>query len=131
MSGELTPVVMLPRYSTYAAGASPQDFTTIAMDVTEYQNAILNVWRAALVGSGSGTAAFLIFFEESTDQVTWFACSGPSSSGEDPGSNTEAQYTAALKRRWFRVRIRLTDSGSPAKATATCWCVGFLEERLR
>lgn len=124
MAGELTPVVMVPRYSTYAAGSSPQEFTTIAMDVTSYENAILNVWRSALVGT---TPTFLIFFEESTDQVSWFPCSGPSSGGEDPGDDTEEQYTAALKRRWFRIRIKLTGTG----VVATCWCVGFLEERLR
>lgn len=125
MAGELVPLVMIPRYTTYAA-PNGQDFTTIAMDVTEYQNAVLNTWRSAMLPNG-GSGDFKIFFEESTDQDTWKICAGTSGTGEDPGSATEEQYVAQLTRRWFRVRVKLAGTD----ATTTCWCVGFLEERER
>jgi len=48
MAGELVPLVLLPRYSSYV-GAST--FTTIGMEVTDYANAIVNVWRGKLIGT--------------------------------------------------------------------------------
>lgn len=130
MAGELVPVVMLPRYTVFAGKFISSDagggYTTIAMDVTEYQNAIINVWRNALLPNAGG-ATFKVIFEESTDQVSWSECA-TSPSGQDPGVKTEVQYTAALTRRWFRVRIEL---GGNNDAAVTCWAVGFLEQRLR
>lgn len=117
-SGELVPLVMIPRYSTYC-GASV--FTTIAMDVTEYQKAILNCWRGKLSGS---SPTFAIAFEESTDQVSWTTCTN--GTGGDPGEETEVQYTPDLKKRWFRVKVTLGGTNP----VATCWAVGFLEMRL-
>jgi hypothetical protein len=119
MAGELVPLVMLPRYSMFA-GASTE-FTTIAMDVTEYENAILNCWRGPLSGGG----AFQMTFEESTDQVTWSTCAGTTANW-DPGASTEAQVTAQLKKRWFRVKVNLTGTDP----VVSCWVVGALEERL-
>ena len=118
MAGELIPLVLLPRYTTYAGASS---FVTIAMDVTDYESAIVNVWRGLLIGT---SPTFGITFQESTDQVTWSTCSG-TSAGSDPGAETEAQYTATLKKRWFRVKVDLGGTDP----IATCWAVGFLEER--
>ena len=118
MAGVQTPVVMIPRYSCYSGA---EDFMTIAMDVTSYVTATLNAWRAPLVGT---TPTFAVDFEESTDQVTWTACavSGP---GSDPGESTEVQYGVTLAKRWFRVNVTLGGTDP----VATCWCVGFFEER--
>jgi hypothetical protein len=123
MAGELVPLVMIPRFTTYAASGT---YSTIAMDVTEYQNAILNVWRNAGVGTAP---TFGIKFEESTDQVSWSVCSVTPSGGPnyDPGADSEGQYIAALKKRWFRVSIILGGTG----AVVMCWAVGFLEQRER
>jgi hypothetical protein len=118
MSGELTPVVMLPRFTTFA-GAS--DFTTIAMDVTDYETAILNVWRGKIVGG------FTVTCQESTDQETWSTCTGTNCSAYDPGELLEGQVSATLKKRWFRVKVTLTGSDPQA----TCWAVGFLEDRQK
>ena len=118
MAGVQTPVVMLPRYSCYSGA---EDFITIAMDVTPYVKATLNVWRATLIGSSSPT--FGIYFEESTDQIGWSLCA-VSPSGHDPGAHTETQYVVTLAKRWFRTRVTLGGD-----AVATCWCVGFFEER--
>jgi hypothetical protein len=116
-AGELVPLVLIPRYTTYAG---PGTFTTVAMDVTEYQSALVNVWRGVLNGT---TPSFAISFEESTDQVTWSTCTN--GSGGDPGEDTEDQYEPELKKRWFRAKIVTTGTGF----VGTCWAVGFLELR--
>ncbi len=117
MAGELVPLVLLPRYTTYA-GAS--EFTTIAMDVSEYEKALVNAWRGKLVGS---SPTFAMVFEESTDQQAWATCTN--GAGGDPGQETEVQYAPEFKKRWFRVKVTLGGT-SPV---ATCWAIGFLELR--
>ncbi|MCE9637734.1 MAG: hypothetical protein K8T90_18700 [Planctomycetes bacterium] len=119
MAGVQTPVVMLPRYSCYSGA---DDFITIAMDVTAYVKATMNVWRSPLVGT---TPTFAIAFEESTDQNSWSACAVSGTPFPDPGADSETQYTATFTKRWFRVKVTL---GGTAPV-ATCWCVGFFEER--
>ena len=128
MAGELVPLVMLPRYTTYAGKVTSAYFTTIALDVTQYESAILNVWRGKIVGTAE-TPPFKMWFEESTDQDTWSVCTGSpgDTSGGDPGEGTETQYTLTLKKRWFRVKIELQNADN----VVSCWAVGFLEERLR
>ena len=118
MAGQLTPLVLLPRFTTYV-GASV--FRTIAMDVTEYSSAIVNAWRGKLTGSGP---TFAMLLEESSDQITWTTCTGGTSF--DPGEELEVQKTATLTKRWFRIQVTLGGT-SPA---GTCWAVGFLEQRL-
>lgn len=117
MAGELVPLVMLPRYSTFAGATT---FTTIAMDVTEYSKAILNVWRGPLSGGG----LYKFTCQESTDGVNWADCAG-ATWPVDPTSGVEAQYEAELRRRWFRVKLELTGT-DPMTST---WAVGFLERR--
>jgi hypothetical protein len=120
MPGELVPLVLLPRFSTFAGQST---FVTIAMDVTEYSAGIVNCWRGKLLGS---SPVFTLTFEESSDQVTWATCGGTNVSGYDPGEETEGQANATLVKRWFRVKVILGGT-TPA---ATCWAVGFLEQRL-
>jgi hypothetical protein len=127
MAGELVPLVLLPRYTTYAGKITTpaiQYFTTIAMDVTQYETAIVNVWRGNMIGS---TPSFTIWFEESTDQVTFSACTGSNPSGDAVSEDSETQFTLTLKKRWFRIKVLL----GAANNVASCWAVGFLEERLR
>ncbi len=118
MAGELVPLVMIPRYTTFAGA---ETYRTIWMDVTAYSAVILNVWRAPLVG---GSPTFAIGFEESTDQVIPSDCTVTPASTPDPGASDETQYVVTLKKRWFRVTVTLN-----AQTVATCWAVGFLEER--
>lgn len=117
MAGELVPLVLLPRFSSYVGATT---FNTVAMDVTDYQSAIINVWRSPMLGTAP---TYNISFQESTDQDNWTTCTG--GTGGDPGANTEAQYTPTLAKRWFRAQITLGGT-DPA---ATCWGVGFLELR--
>jgi len=122
MPGELVPLVLLPRFSTYAGA---DDFHTVAMDVTEYSSAIVNVWRGKHVSATSPT--FGVTFQESTDQINWTTCSG-TTANSDPGQDTEVQYTATLTKRWFRIKV--TIGGTSPAPVCTCWAVGFLEQRL-
>lgn len=117
MAGELVPLVLLPRYSTYVGAHS---FTTIGMEASNYSKAIVGVWR----GNMTGTApTFAVSFEESTDQNTWTTCTGGGSA--DPGADTEAQYQPTISKRWFRIKVQLGGT-NPA---ASCWAIGFLEMR--
>lgn len=124
MAGELVPLVLLPRYTTYAGkpGSGTPAFATIAMDVTEYSSAIVNLWRGALVG----TAAALKFnLQESTDQLNWTTCQGTTADFA-PSENVETQYTAILNKRWFRITLELPNADN----VLSCWAVGFLEQRV-
>jgi len=117
MAGELVPLVLLPRYTTYC-GAT--DFTTIAMEVADYAKAHVSVWRGPMIGTGP---TFTVVFQESTDQLTWTTCNN--GTGGDPGSGSEAQYTPELNKRWFRIKVTLGGTDP----VGSCWAIGFLELR--
>jgi len=123
MAGEQVPVVMLPRYTTLTGATT---FTTIALDVTDYEKAVLNLWR----GKIPTDAAFKVTCQESADQEVWSSCSGTNVVDFSPAAETEGQAAATLKKRWFRIKIVLESNppGSPYPL-ATCWVLGFLEER--
>jgi hypothetical protein len=118
MPGILTPLVLVPRYTTLSGTF---EFSTIALDVTAYQNAIVNLFRTALLGTG-GAVKFNL--EESTDQVIWTVCSG-TTADFDITPDTETQDVAALTKRWFRLTIQLPNANN----VSTFYVVGFLEER--
>lgn len=120
MAGELVPLVMIPRFSTYCGN---DVFSTIAMDVTEYQAAILNVWR----NTGVSTTTLTLQFQESTDGVVWSNCTTVPAAPHTPAAGTETQYEVTLKKRWFR----MTAQPNSASSVVTCWAVGFLEQRER
>lgn len=116
MPGAQVPLVLFPRY-TGLSGATK--FKTAALDVNDYANAAVNIWRGKLL-----TGTFFGFtFEESTDQINWTVCGG--TTAIDPGENTEAQVVAHLQKRWFRLVIDLTGTNPGG----TCWAVGALERR--
>lgn len=141
MAGEYVPLVLFPRHTTLAGLTVNGDFTTGAMDVTPYSRAVVTTWRGKIVGpapsdSNPATPAFLVWFEESTDQMTWTLCAG-SPNGGDPGTVAgttpdfryeagQTQYPVSLTKRWFRLRVRLFAAAN----VASCWAVGFLERRV-
>jgi hypothetical protein len=92
------------------------------MDVTEYSSALVNVWRGKLLGT-TPTVGFT--FEESTDQVNWTTCAGTNVNAFDPGQEIEGPSNATLAKRWFRLKVVLGGT----TPVATCWAVGFLEQR--
>ncbi len=120
MAGELVPLVLLPRYTTYAGA---DDYTTIGMDVTAFHKAIVNVWRGVDVAS-AGSVTFGANFEESTDQDNWTACSVTPASSTVTASS-EVQFTVTITKRWFRIKVSVAGTDP----VVTCWAVGFLEAR--
>jgi len=117
MAGMYVPLVLLPRYTTLA-GATV--YTTVGMDVSEYEKAVLSYWRSGGIGL---TAAPVVDFEESTDQLNWTPCTGGPYT--DPGANLEAQFQPELTKRWFRIKVTLLT----AQSGVTLWCIGFLMQR--
>ena len=118
MAGELVPVIMLRKFSTFSGATS---FATAAIETTSYTKALLSVWRGRLVG---GATTFVFKAEESTDQESWATCGG-TNTNVNPGQETEVQCSATLTKRWFRVKVTLTG----ANPSATCWAIGFFEKR--
>ena len=116
MAGTLVALVMIPRYTTLSG---PTTFQTVAMDASDYEKAIVDLWRSA----GANLGTFAVNFEESTDQNTWTTCAGGPYT--DPGANAQSQFQPEMTKRWFRITITLTGSN----CVATLWCVGFLMMR--
>lgn len=124
MAGKLVPLVILPRYSSFAGRDM---FTTVPVDVTDYARAILTCWRGPLKEPANATIAFIC--QESSDQVTWETCTGTNVSF-DPGESVEGVTDATLKRRWFRMTLSLQSSATYQNLLdVSCWAVGHLEQR--
>jgi hypothetical protein len=127
MAGVQVPLVLLPRYTTYAGvtvGGDPAFFTTVGMEVTRYASATVSVWRGPILGGGSPAPTMSFNFEESTDLSNWTAC-GTSGGTSAPEPNEESTTVVTLRKRWFRLRVLLTGDAP----VVNCWAVGFLEER--
>lgn len=118
MNGEMLPVVMLPRYASFV-GAT--EFSTVPLDVAEFEKAELTLWRSAMAGSGSPT--FRAHFEVSQDTIAW---SAQMPLGYDPGANAKVAVPVVLTKKWFRVRIVLTGTDPGV----SCWCAGHLILRV-
>lgn len=131
MAGELVPLVMIPRYTTIAGDTNSNPpyptpgFMTVGMDVSEYDGAIINVWRGPIILT-AGTAGFKVNCEESTDQNVWTICDG-TTANTAVSENVEKQFLPVLTKRWFRVRVVLEGTNP----VVTCWAVGYLVQRLR
>ena len=122
MKGELVPMVLIPRFSSYF-GTS--EFETVALDVSAFSGGTCTLWRGKLLGGGT----FKLFTETSHDGYTWFGYP-PGVGGApipwDPGDDASMEVGLAFSHRYFRVRIVLTGT-DPA---VTCWCTGLLEYRI-
>ena len=122
--GRMTPVILLPRFTTLL-GQDRDEFLTLPIDVTAFESARITLWRATLQGTGVDLAS-TFFFDESTDRDTWTACEGTIPSQYLP-ANTELVVEFGFGRKWFRLRVRLNGT-DPA---ATCWAQGFFIRRQR
>ncbi len=117
MAGTYVPLVLIPRYTTFAGAAT---YTTVGMDVSDYEKAVVSYWRSAGVNL---LTTPVVLFEESTDQVSWSPCTG--GPYLDPGAGIETQYQPVLTKRWFRISVQL----ATADSAVTLWCLGFLMQR--
>lgn len=136
MAGEYVPLVLFPRHTTLAGRPSSINLTTVAMDVTPYERAIVTFWRGKIIGTAPSSTppyAFAVALEGSTDQVVWtpYAPEGATWTGTpvdgwELTENSQHQMIVILSRRWFRLRVRTFANDN----VATCWAVGFLERRI-
>src|SRR5262245_21857196 len=108
MAGQRVPLILLPRYSTYAGVPITTTgtigvafFSTIAMDVTPYSSASVAVWRGKLVGSTTPGITFA--FQESMDGVNWTTIG----STFDPTENVEEQKSVTITKRYLRITVLL------------------------
>lgn len=126
MIGELAPVVMLPRFTSFVGGGT---FTTAPLDVSEFSKVYLEFWRGELAGSQlSPAAAFSAQLEEASDP------NPPGGTWTPLGSaitavNTYTLEERTLTKRFFRIRIVL-DLGNGGVGAITCWAAGDFERRI-
>lgn len=123
MAGELVPVVMVPRFTTYVGAGV---FTTVALDVSAFEKVHLTTWAGPLIGDpGTGADLTAAVLEESQDGDTW-SVYGTLLSLPDAHELT----TVLLGKRFLRARVELAADASGVVAM-TCWSVGYLERRER
>lgn len=121
MAGELVPLVMIPRFTTYV-GAS--EYLTVPLVVSSYQSVKITVWRGKLVGAPGTGASLNVIFQTSNDAEVWTDVSMSAITTADASELVEF----AMKERWLRVRLVLTEDTDSVVAL-TLWAVGFLEVR--
>ena len=105
MQGEMVPVVLVPRSTSWCAGSI---YSTAPLDVTAYDR---------LVVLFDGASSDPVAFQESHDSVTWFDLATATS---------PTQVRVDLTRRWLRLHVDLTGEGD---GFAGC-CVGSLRRRI-
>ncbi len=126
MKGEITPLVLIPRYSSFVG---EQEFTTVPLDVSAYTNISVLIWRGPLVGTSSATPGspyFRLYFDHSNDCVEWHTMPPPPADGSDPGADQVVAATPSDMYRYVRCRVHIAGTG----VAVSTWCSGFLEKRV-
>jgi hypothetical protein len=123
MIGELVPLVMIPRFTSYIGEG---EYATIPLDVSGYAKATLEFWRGDLQAKQTG-ADFKAHFEEASeaDAAEWTALVTPIESVK-----TNSLVAVSFSRRFFRIRIELGNSDTGGLVAITCWAAGSLERRV-
>jgi hypothetical protein len=125
MVGELVPVVMLPRFTSYVGQGS---FPTVPLDVEAYEFATVTFWRGPLVG-GAASNPFRVYFEESHDAQTWtsaFTTPTPPVTT----ANATGSFTVVFAKRWFRIRTELLADVNGVVGISL-WMAGGLQRRVK
>lgn len=120
MAGLQTPVVFIPRFTTFVG---PFVYHGLPIDVTAFSDAVLAVWCGPLVGSPPPAPTFSVQFQQSLDRVTWESIG----SAVPPPSNTETPILFVITQPWLRYEVTVTGPNSGV----TCWLQGFLIRRER
>lgn len=125
MLGELVPLVMIPRFTSYVGEAS---YTTVPMDISGFSGAALEFWRGQLAAKVQG-ATFNAYLEEAFDLSLPEAEAWTVLDSTDVDDAT-AVFKVAFTRRYFRIRIVLVADLTYGIAAITCWAAGNLERRI-
>ena len=122
MIGELVPVVMLPRFTSYLGEGT---YTTVPLDVSDYEGASLEFWRGKLRSPASGT--FNAYFEEASEPTMpndrWTQLASYST------ADASVLVPLVFTKKFFRIRIELTDATNHGVGI-TCWAAGSLQKRI-
>lgn len=120
MAGKQTPVVLIPRYTSFVG---PTQFYMDPIPVSAYSKLTLTLW----VGIYSGAAPAAYFgFQESNDGEDWADCDGVAPLLVPSGPSSQ-DLTRSLTKAWVRASVGLTGAGT----ALTCYCLGYLEQRER
>lgn len=122
MIGQLTPLILVPRFSSYMGAA---DYVSSPIDVTAYVDAYVTVWRGRLLGT---SPAFKFYVQTSTDAITWADIDLDPGVAHwiDPGFDTPRAIAFVCLYRFIRAKVTL-EGTSPA---VTCWASGFVQNRV-
>jgi len=120
MKGELVPVVMIPRFTSYLGVGT---YTTVPLDISDFESITMEFWRGKL-RSGTFTAYLEQASEPWEDNSLWSALSTINTA--DTSSFEDLTFS---KVPYFRIRIVLADPTFLASGI-TCWAAGFLRKRI-
>ena len=123
MTGELVPLVMIPRFTSYVGAAI---YTTVPLEIAEFSGAAIEFWRGPLAGKAQG-ATFRGVLEEAFDLSVPDAWTTLVSTTTD---DTTGLMKVTFTRRYFRIRIELVADSTNGIAAITCWAAGSLERRV-
>jgi hypothetical protein len=124
VKGELEPVVMIPRFTSYLGEGT---YTTIPMEVSSFRRATLEFWRGTLVGT-AGQTTFAAHFEQASEADPPGGWSAIVSSITTP--NDSDLLDLEFSKAYFRIRIVLATDDVNNLAAITCWAAGSLERRV-
>ncbi len=122
MTGEIVPIVLLPRITSYVG---PGTYATAPLNVEEFFKGSVAFWRGPLVG-GAAEDPFVAYFEESHDAVAWTEV--PPNS-VDLVDRIDSYEIAPLTKRWFRIRVVLAADANGVVAISM-WMAGVMERRV-
>jgi hypothetical protein len=125
MIGELTPLVMIPRYTSYVGAAT---YTTVPLEISEFSGAAIEFWRGQLAGKPQG-ATFQAYLQEAFDlslpeAEAWTNLASTST------DDTSTVFKVTFTKRYFRIKIVLTGEPTDNLVAITCWAAGSLERRV-
>ena len=119
MAGRNVPIVLIPRFSTYAGQTT---CWSQSIPVSAYASVKFDFWNATM--NGAPAAGVQLDIEQSNDNQTWETCSGGSPFVRGPGTG-QTQLSAVLNKAWMRFGV--TPLGT--QPAVTCWAQGFFELR--
>ena len=121
MIGELVPVVMLPRFTSYVG---PGTFATAPLGVEAFSGGEVTFWRGPLVG-GAATSPFTAYLEESHDALVWTLAFPTAVTQVNRSDSCAMPFT----KRWFRVRVVLAANASGVVGISL-WMAGAFVRRV-